>query len=323
MRQKRHLPISAKVSTAWYANSEQIFGFTNTAGVIQQRGVAALWPYRFFTAVLAALDRKFPTCFQLETQTPVLEIAHEDDTSITHPYTLRTPRGSLRAKHVVHCTNGYSARLIPGLVGTLYPLRGTMSTQHMGPSFPRQGHRASWNHISKATYDASTGHARLGLYYAQQNAKTGIMFLGGESQKLTGLLTSDDSSVAEDAWESLASAAPGIWSVDQPPKVVELWSGIMGFTADGMPLVGKLPPKTSGRGGHGEWIAAGFNGHGMDKCWLSGEAVARMILGQGDVAEFPRAYLLTEDRIASWTPEMAAETLAEHVQLGGDDGGKH
>ncbi|KAH6685394.1 FAD dependent oxidoreductase [Plectosphaerella plurivora] len=298
--------------------AEKMFGFPNMAGVIQQRGVAALWPYRFFTAVLAALDHKFPTCFQLETNTPVQEVVHEDDPSLSHPYLLRTPRGSLRAKHVVHCTNGYSAHLLPGLIGTLYPLRGTMSTQDMGPVFPRQGNRLSWHLFSKATYDASTGYARLGLYYAQQNVKSGLMFLGGEAQKLTGLLTSDDSSVADDAWDSLASAAPGIWKVDQPPKVVDLWSGIMGFTADGMPLVGNVPPKISGRGGHGEWIAAGFNGHGMDKCWLSGEAVARMLLGQIDVPEFPRAYLLTEERIASWTPEMAAETLMEHVQLDDD-----
>lgn len=297
-----------------------MFGFHNAAGAIQQRGVAALWPYRFLTAVLSSLVRQFPTSFQLETNTPVLEIQHETNSSSSRPYVLRTPRGTLHAKHVVHCTNGYSASLIPGLVGSLYPLRGTMSTQQLGPSFPRAGHRLSWNHISRATYDAATGHAHLGLYYAQQNAKTGVMFLGGESQKLSDLLTSDDSSVADDARDSLSSAAPGIWKDAGPAKALSVWSGIMGFTADGMPLVGSLPSKMTGRTGSGEWIAAGFNGHGMDKCWLSGEAVARMLLGQVDVPEFPRAYLLTEERMAAWTPEMAAETLAEHVQLGD---GKH
>jgi glycine/D-amino acid oxidase-like deaminating enzyme len=192
-----------------------------------------------------------------------------------------------------------------------------MSTQKLGPSFPHVGDRMSWSHISKGTYDGETGHIHLGLYYAQQNAKTGVMFLGGESQSLSGLLTSDDSFVGNDARDTLTSAAPRIWKDAAPAEPLKVWSGIMGFTADGMPLVGRLPAGLTGRSGSGEWIAAGFNGHGMDKCWLSGEALARMVLGEEVVPGFPRAYLLTAWRIKSWTAEKAAETLMDHIMLGG------
>ena len=75
----------------------------------------------------------------------------------------------------------------------------------------------------------------------------------------------------------------------------KVWSGILGFTSDGLPLVGRVPRELSNRDGDGEWIAAGFNGHGMDKCWLSGEAVARMALGK-DTPDFPDAFLLTRER---------------------------
>ncbi|PNP78775.1 hypothetical protein FNYG_07917 [Fusarium nygamai] len=293
----------------------KIFNFTNAVGAVAQTGVAALWPYRLLTAVLASLRKEFSDRFSLETNTPVLSVQSQDDT-LEYPYLVRTSRGSIRAKHVIHCTNGYSSHLIPGLVGNLYPLRGTMSTQKLGPKFPRAGHNMSWSQVSLGTYDAKTGHIHLGLYYAQQNAKTGIMFLGGESQSLGGLLTSDDSNVAEDARRTLTSAAPKIWKYAAPAEALNVWSGIMGFTADGMPIVGRLPQNLTGRNGSGEWIAAGFNGHGMDKCWLTGEAIARMVLGEADVPGFPKAYLLNDDRMKSWSPQGAAETLMDHIMVG-------
>ncbi|KAI8664753.1 DAO domain-containing protein [Fusarium sp. Ph1] len=302
-------------------NATKTFGYRQVAGVIEQHGVAALWPYRLLTTILASLKRDFPDRFYLETYTPVQSINHQHHASTTHPYTLHTPRGSLVAKQIIHCTNGYSANLIPNLVGKLYPLKGTMSTQSMGPSFPNRGEKVSWAHISKGSYDTETGHIHLGLYYAQQNAKSGVMFLGGESQKLATLISSDDSMVADDARETLCSIAPRIWK-DASPQPLEVWSGIMGFTTDGMPLVGKLPPSLSGRMGNGEWLAAGFNGHGMDKCWLSGEAIAKMVLGEA-VPGFPRAYLLSDRRIESWTPEKAAETLIDHIMLGGAPPSSH
>ncbi|KAM0230017.1 hypothetical protein ACHAPO_009569 [Fusarium lateritium] len=297
-------------------DSVRIFNFINVAGVLAQTGVAALSAYRLLTAVLAVLRKEFSDRFSLETNTPALSVNMEKDLSEKNPYVICTPRGSIRAKHVIHCTNGYSGHLIPGLVGSLYPLRGTMSTQKMGPTFPNIGDKMSWSQVSHGTYDAETGHVNLGLYYAQQNAKTGVMFLGGESQKLSTLLTSDDSDVAEDACQSLSSAAAKIWKDAGPAKVLEVWSGIMGFTADGMPLVGNLPPSLTGRAGNCEWIAAGFNGHGMDKCWLSGEAIAKMVLGEQDVAGFPKSYLLSDDRVRSWTSEQSAETFMNHIMLG-------
>ena len=69
-----------------------------------------------------------------------------------------------------------------------------------------------------------------------------------------------------------------------------VWTGILGFTGDEMPFVGKLPDYITKRDGkrsgsskeEGEWVAAGFNGEGMVWAWLSGTAVAVMMLGMED-----------------------------------------
>jgi glycine/D-amino acid oxidase-like deaminating enzyme len=62
------------------------------------------------------------------------------------------------------------------------------------------------------------------------------------------------------------------------------WTGILDFTGDSLPLVGRLPSSTAakeipGLHGSGEWISAGFNGEGMVWAWLCSTAAAVMILG--------------------------------------------
>lgn len=82
------------------------------------------------------------------------------------------------------------------------------------------------------------------------------------------------------------------------------WTGIMGFSRDDLPWIGPVP------GSEGVFMAAGFTGHGMPNTWLSGKAVAEMIvhsLQGGDGSEgavraqeatgLPKAYQVTEERI--------------------------
>jgi len=45
----------------------------------------------------------------------------------------------------------------------------------------------------------------------------------------------------------------------------------------------------------GEWIAAGYSGEGMVHAWMSGKAVAHMVLGR-------------EREIETWFPEMLRVT---------------
>ena len=79
----------------------------------------------------------------------------------------------------------------------------------------------------------------------------------------------------------------------------------MGFSRDSCPWVGALPQSVGG--GAGQWICAGYtgegieyNGHanlGMINAPLCAEALAMMLLGKQLPADFPRSYLVTEERI--------------------------
>lgn len=342
----------------------QKWNMKDAVGVITN-SAGAFWPYRLITGLFSRLLSRYPTRFFLETQTPVTSISPTASSNPEYPYTLHTPRGPLLATNIIHCTNGYTSHLLPSLRGKIWPLRGTMSVQTPAPSFPKDINNdnkttsflKSWSTLTKSHYDASTGQFEYGLYYVTQNAHSGDLFVGGERQLLENeLLTSDDTQTSAISEATLRSVLGRIYEKgggggigeqeQEQEKVVvkSLWSGIMGFTPDHVPWVGKLPGSVASHHGHylsaapttpttiatngsangsahgtngahgapgearGEYIAAGFNGYGMPLCWGCGEAVAKMLLGQQDEISdwFPESFRITERRLASpWTSTEA------------------
>lgn len=69
----------------------------------------------------------------------------------------------------------------------------------------------------------------------------------------------------------------------------------MGYSSDGMPHVGEVPGKP------GQYICAGFSGHGMPQIFLSAKAVACMALEDRKVedVDLPRLYRTTQARLDS------------------------
>ncbi|OJJ46865.1 hypothetical protein ASPZODRAFT_24961 [Penicilliopsis zonata CBS 506.65] len=284
--------------------------FTSSVGAAQQPA-GAMWPYRLITGIFVALVKKYSARFTIETNTPVTGVTYNAEEG---EYTLSTPRGSVRARRVVHCTNAFASHLLPSLRGRLFPLRGTMTVQERPPAFPNDGATRSWSFASNPTFDARSGLFSYGLYYMTQNAATGDLFLGGERQRVDQLLVADDSVIGDLPAQNLRSLLPRLFSNGgahrkQPPATRQAWSGIMGFTADSMPVVGRLEEEWTGRAGSEEWIAAGFNGFGMDKCWLTGEAVAAMMIGESVDEWLPDVYRIRKARFLDGCEERVWETF--------------
>lgn len=161
------------------------------------------------------------------------------------------------------------------------------------------------------TYDPDSGIFDTGLYYMQQNGHTGDLFFGGNKAHIDEIVNSDDDQLSDLSTINVSTILPKLfdkrWNdpitgVAQPPNVHNLWSGIIGNTPDHLPLVGKLPARVTGRGGvdgGSEWIAAGYNGYGMVQCWSTGEAIARMALGESKPEWLPLDYLVTETRLGN------------------------
>ncbi|KAJ5771419.1 uncharacterized protein N7511_003470 [Penicillium nucicola] len=280
----------------------QEYGIQGAAGgAVLSAGT--VWPYRLVTKVFAALLEKYPGRLTIETHTPVQSVEHNPGSvspfTTGFHYSLHTSRGPLRAGAVVHCTNGYSGHLLPNLRGLVHPFKGTMTVQDPEDSVPNQGTLVSWGFHYTPSYDPETKRHGYGLYYLGQSANTGYFYFGGENARIEESVSSDDTFAAKHSVTHLQSALPRFFGNPEQSNwgLVSSWSGIMGFSADGLPIVGRLPSALTGRKGDGEWIAAAFNGYGMANCLLSGEALALMMLGE-DVSQWlPIAYGLGKKRL--------------------------
>lgn len=96
-------------------------------------------------------------------------------------------------------------------------------------------------------------------------------------------------------------------------RIKSLWSGTMGFTADGMPIVGRLDPsitkrklgagrKTAGEVSPGEWISSACNGEGMVHAWLCGVALGLQLLGR-DGVDAKASPGRVAGRVDDWLPK--------------------
>ncbi|TEY44685.1 hypothetical protein BOTCAL_0346g00030 [Botryotinia calthae] len=293
------------------------FGIPNAAGAVT--GIAgAMWPYKFVTGLLAHLRKQFTSEFLLETNTSVSEIRGGNDY-----YEVMTPRGTIKTKHVIHCTNAHIGHLVPGIKGCIFPIVGQMSEQPPGDKFkPQSDHSWIFNYDRGFDYltqlpvtSASNGEMMMGGGYAQTQG-------GGIHE--TGI--SKDAELNMYANIHLrgvlgAVFAPENWGTVREQAVTAMWTGNMGFSTDGLPWVGKLPASlterntTTGQGA--EWAAAAFSGEGMVHAWLSGKALAEMIrsydAGESGVATvpewFPEAMVISEKRLA--TSRLARDAQAE------------
>lgn len=126
-------------------------------------------------------------------------------------------------------------------------------------------------------------------YMTQAGDAEGHVFLGGgvehgASAGVVDLNRASDVELNAPALKHLCEVLPKHFAGGQGTVLKQAWTGVMGFTSDGFPLVGMLPrelspTKIAQDAAGSEWIAAGFNGYGMVYCWQSGRAIAEMILG--------------------------------------------
>jgi sarcosine oxidase subunit beta len=169
---------------------------------------------------------------------------------------VRTTRGTIATSTVVVATNAWTPLLLTDLpAGAVVPARGQiLVTQPVGPVLP---------HPFGTNFDKE---------YGRQTA-SGQLLCGGFRR-----LDEDEGLGHYEERVSLASAAgcadclrtlfPKVGAI----RVVRCWAGIMGFTADGLPLIGPYGQAS------GVYVMAGYNGGGFSWALVAGKVIADLVV---------------------------------------------
>ncbi|MEM9998000.1 MAG: FAD-binding oxidoreductase [Bacteroidota bacterium] len=189
---------------------------------------------------------------------------------------VHTTRGTMRAERVVLALNAYAPLLVPDLAPFVRPVRAQMLAT--APAAPI---------LTRPVY------SHEGYYYARQHAD-GRLLVGGARHRHrdeeVGYEDATTPALQADLEGYLAEHVP----TTSPVQVERRWSGTMGFSPDGLPLLGAVPGHPESR-----WLG-GFTGHGMGFAVRLARLVVREMLGEED--EYPDllsvARLEAVDRLA-------------------------
>ena len=249
----------------------------------------SLWPYKFVNGVLELAISKG---LNLQTETPVLSLHSAD-----RGWELQTSRGTVTAQKVLLATNGYTAHLCPQLQGIIVPLRGHMTAQRPGSKLPKEGLSSTYSFIYHDGYEYMINRPS-GANFA------GDVMIGGGSTKapnygINEFGTTDDTTIDPIILRYLENSAAmrfgSRWGEDdREGRLRNAWTGIMGYSADGFPLVGEVP------GNNGLYVCASFQGSGMVLCFESARALVD-IMQQNDTEKvdewFPKSFHITPERL--------------------------
>lgn len=247
--------------------------------------ICSLWPYKFVSQLLAKLIQNGSV--NLQTNTPVMSITHEDDRNIIY-----TNRGEVRAKKVVFATNAYTAGICAKYRDIIIPTKSIAT--HITPT----GGAVS-PHLSH-TYNIGYTPGPRHIDYLNPRPDGGIVVGGGNwiyaPRKELWYNNWDDSTLLpglKSHFDGMMQRIFRGWH-DSGAEVDHIWTGIQGTTPDQFPHIGEVPG-SKGR----QYVIAGFNGGGNAFILLSALGLAKMVL-HGLLFEetgIPMVFKTTEERL--------------------------
>jgi glycine/D-amino acid oxidase-like deaminating enzyme len=247
--------------TLWSEEAEEIFLCEGAVGAISYEA-GSINAYKF---VVGLLKRGLRMGLNLQTKTPVTQLRRSPDGG-SGGWEVVTARGTVRASKVVLATNGYTAAIYPKLQGTIVPIRGQITAHRPGSRMPKDGLSTTYSFIHRGGFDYMVPRP-------PGSKLSGDIVIGGgltkaEDEGLYQYGTTDDTVVDPAISAYLTQSTETFfgenWGLDHPDgRIRSEWTGIMGYSADGYPLVGEIP------GEKGLYISASFQGHGATELALS------------------------------------------------------
>ncbi|OHF02355.1 FAD dependent oxidoreductase [Colletotrichum orchidophilum] len=236
-------------------------------GLVYKAG--AMWPYRLVAKVWRELVDECGGRLSLEMNTAVEEVTMDvgGGDGGGRPYVVRTERGAIRARHVVHATNAHAGQFLPGLRGKMAGVKAHMTAQRPSSTTTTTTTTSSSEQSSQEGEggfrwrDGSRTGSRSWsiLYgggafdYVTQRPNGDVMLGGGfarsagEGADMVGVY--DDSGTDGLTIAHVSGVMSAVFGARWRGDVTKVWSGVLGVTGDMAPFVGRVPASISGAKG--------------------------------------------------------------------------
>ncbi|KAI9287313.1 FAD dependent oxidoreductase-domain-containing protein [Umbelopsis sp. AD052] len=216
-----------------------------------------LWPAKFCWGLHQEFIKNKNV--NIQSRTPATRIYQQKGSG---KWQVETPRGSVVCDVVLLASNAWAGHLLPlPLQKALVPTRAQViafQSEH--------DHKIN---VKEWTRGFSLHH---GSEYMIRRGKDGVYVIGGGREDIPGqqMYESDDSVLNKGVGAALRSVMKSIFPELLPESEdrIQEWTGIMCYTVDGKPIVGQVP------GAPGQFVAIGYNGHGMPFAFQSGQYIA-------------------------------------------------
>ncbi|KAJ5083446.1 hypothetical protein N7456_012873 [Penicillium angulare] len=216
--------------------------------------------------------------------------------SAPHLWDVQTIQGTVTAEKIIHCTNAHAALLLPQLEPYITPNRAQAHSLIPTPAFAA-------TQILRNTY--SLRYSLYHFYSLIQLQGNGTIVLGVSrsnptlsAQTLASRTSTDDGhynqEIADDALDKFQQIFPSASSQHavKGEGLDHSWTGIIAMTPDSVPFVGAIESLP------GQYICAGFNGHGMARIFTSAPGVAKLVLGHDwNATGLPQCFQSSRERL--------------------------
>lgn len=238
-----------KIPVQVYSESEvkKCVGAEKFVGGIKYMDDATVHPIRLLERMASKLKST-----QLIEGTEVFSVDQGDAGSRL----VRTDKGTIETSMVVYALNGYSSSLHPWFADKIYATRAQILMMEKVPFF-----------MDGPCY------ANFYLDYFRQ-LPSGEMLIGGfrQLEKATEVGYSDH--ITDVIQNALHDFIKHHLPQYEGKSVSHRWSGVMGFSKDGQPLVGALPDDNQ------VFFLGGYTGHGLGLAFHSGKCLTDVIFGR-------------------------------------------
>lgn len=272
---------AAEYETAWGQTGITPLDAAETAGRVRVDGVlggfhhpnsARVQPAKLVRGLASVVEKLGVPIYE---SSPVTAI---------NPGAATTPHGTVRARHILRATEGFTARL-PGLRRDWLPMNSSLIiTAPLPPEV--------WDEIGWAGREVLGDQAHAYMY-AQRTADDRIAIGGRGVPYRYASRTDADGVTHASTVAALREILTRFWPMTRPYAIDHAWSGVLAVPRDWCATAGL--DRATGLG----W-AGGYVGHGVTTTNLAGRTLRDLVLG-ADTALTALPWV--QRRVRRWEPE--------------------